>query len=129
AQEFAPEAPRTIREQLRRATYRPEQQRDYAALGASAREVAERQAAEKRRWGQLAQTPDNAAARHRGIAAANAALRELAAPQRRALEQSLAEAELRQRAARVLNSREYAFCLFPRRYLEQFLLDLGCNAR
>ena len=57
------------------------------------------------------------------IAAANLALQSYVAGERESIERRLAAASERVRANRVLNSREYASCLFPRKLLEQFLLD------
>jgi hypothetical protein len=53
----------------------------------------------------------------------------LASADRAKLERQIAEAAQATRASRVLDSREYAFCLFPRALLEQFLLDFSADAR
>jgi hypothetical protein len=45
------------------------------------------------------------------------------------VEAELAAAAQRERASRVLQSREYAFCLYPQPELEQFLLDFAGPAR
>lgn len=79
--------------------------------------------AEKRRWIAAAKTRQNAAQRHAGIVAANQALQPLVAARRGELQSQLARAVEQARAMRILGSREYSFCLFPRDLLAQFLLD------
>jgi hypothetical protein len=86
-------------------------------------------AAEKLRWVSSPKQPESAAARHRGIAAANAALHEFVADKRATLEQQLSLATTRLRSNRVLDSREYASCLFPSELLRKFFLDFRFPAR
>jgi hypothetical protein len=78
---------------------------------------------EKQRWIRTSKTPANAASRHAAITAANHALRPFLGHRRALLETQLAVATEQSRANRVLRSREYSFCLFPRNLLEEFLLD------
>jgi hypothetical protein len=52
----------------------------------------------------------------------------LIAEERQQTEADLAAAVAQSRANRVLQWREYAFCLFPRRDLEQFLLEFHGRA-
>jgi hypothetical protein len=85
--------------------------------------------AEKHRWVATVKTPLNAAERHRAIVHANAALQPFVASERARVEQLLTETAERRRADRILNSREYAFCLFPREMLREFLLDFPCGMR
>jgi hypothetical protein len=80
---------------------------------------------EKHRWVNLEKTPTNAAQRHEAIVNANRLLQPYVAGQRSQLEAELARAAVRSRASRVLDSREYAFCLFPRDLLRHFMLDFS----
>ena len=110
-----------LRQRLRDLSYHPEQAIDLAngsADGAAASLVAA-----KRRWLATPKSSQNAAERHQEIAAANVALQAYVGDAREALERQVAEANERARSNRILNSREYAACLFPRKLLEQFLLD------
>jgi hypothetical protein len=89
--------------------------------------AAEHIVADKRHWIAVPKTPGNAAERHRAIVAANAALQALIAPQREQLlsrQESLAH---QLRAGAILESREYAFCLFPEADLRPRLLDLAAR--
>jgi hypothetical protein len=110
-----------LQQQLRDLTFHPEQHVDFADAGVNG-DVAEL-VASKRRWLAMAKTPANAAERHREIAAANRGMQPYVAGARESIERRLAAVSERTRANRVLNSREYASCLFPRKLLEQFLLD------
>ncbi len=112
-----PNASRRIAAELRSLEYHAEH---HLAGEPAAQAIIE----EKRRWITTPKTPDNAAERHRAITQANAALQPLVEPQRqtlRAKEESLAD---HLRAARVLDSREYAFCLFPEHWLRPRLLGM-----
>lgn len=113
---------RNLQQRLRDLQYHPEQfvQLDGAA---NATTGAARLVAEKRAWVQTPKTPNNAGKRHHAITAANTELQPFVVAQRAAVERQLAESRERSRADRVLNSREYSFCLFPPKILEQFLLD------
>ncbi|BBO31511.1 hypothetical protein [Lacipirellula parvula] len=108
-----------LRQRLRDLQYHPEQDVDFAAANGEAGAAV----ASKRQWIATAKTAANAAERHHAIATANAALQPEVAGIREQLEQRIAAASEQSRTNRVLNSREYASCLFPRKSLEQFLLD------
>jgi hypothetical protein len=71
----------------------------------------------------------NAAERHQAINAANEGLQPLVSNDRANLQWQIDETVERAKASRVLESREYAFCLFPRKSLEYFLLDFSAGAR
>jgi hypothetical protein len=118
-----------LRTSLRELKFHPERKLDFARMPAAQRRQAEILAAEKSRWIETRKTPANAAERHRAIAAANDGMQPLASADRAKLEWQIAEAGQAARATRVLDSREYAFCLFPRNLLEQFLLDFSSDAR
>ena len=79
--------------------------------------------AEKRRWIELTKTPENAKRRHVAITMANEALQKHLAPLHCQLEAEREVIERRRRAHAILESREYSFCLFPRRHFEPLLLD------
>jgi hypothetical protein len=85
--------------------------------------------ADKSAWIAEAKTPANAAERHGAIAAANRALQPLVAAARQRTELELASQTRRAQANRILDSREFAFCLYPKRLLEQFLLDFPGHVR
>jgi hypothetical protein len=116
-----PDSAQSFQQRLRELTFHPEKYVDFAASEANGDLTAA--AESKRRWLAVAKSPANAAERHREIAAANLALQPYVAGERESIERRLAAASERTRANRVLNSREYASCLFPRKLLEQFLLD------
>ncbi len=73
----------------------------------------------------LPQTPKNAVERHAAIDQANRELQPWLADQRMALERQRVEIEKRLRAASLLDSREYAFCLFPTEWLRKQLMALA----
>ncbi|WP_428308427.1 hypothetical protein [Lacipirellula sp.] len=108
-----------LRQRIRDLQYHPEQDVDFAAVNGDASSAV----ASKRQWIATAKTAANAAERHHAIASANALLQPEVAGIRERLEQRIAAASGQSRTNRVLNSREYASCLFPRKSLEQFLLD------
>jgi hypothetical protein len=113
---------RQLRQSLRELDYHPER---FVALNqpASDGDGAARFLSEKERWIHTSKTPQNSASRHAAMTAANHALQPFLADRRAFLETQLATAAEQSRANRVLSSREYSFCLFPRNLLEQFLLD------
>jgi hypothetical protein len=114
-------------QQLRELTYHPE--RYLTANSSSADDQARRIVALKHHWIATPKTPTNAAERHEAIVSANRRLQPFVAAKRAAFEEQLAAARQRSRADRVLNSREYAFCLFPRDALRRFLLDFPHGMR
>ena len=86
-------------------------------------------AAEKARW---VRTPKIAGQRRRAASGHRRGQRGLAAVRRRrsgtAWSGNWPTRRPAARANRVLDSREFAFCLFPRKLLEQFLLDFAAEA-
>lgn len=66
---------------------------------------------------------DTASLRHQQIEKANDTFQQLLKTKRKQSEQNVRELLVRQRANQTLDSREYAFCLFPREVLQKFLLD------
>jgi hypothetical protein len=108
--------PSEVRQRLRELQYHPE--RFVSPDG----EAATRLIAEKRRSLQAPKSPATARERHLAIAAANAGLQPYVEPLRREIESRRDAAEKRTRANAILESREYAFCLFPRESLERLML-------
>ncbi|QDU86804.1 hypothetical protein Pla175_01560 [Pirellulimonas nuda] len=81
--------------------------------------------AHKLRWIETAKTPANAAERHRGIVAANAALGALLTDERERLEAQRGPARARDRARRIALSREHPYFLFPGEELRETLTRLA----
>ena len=79
--------------------------------------------AEKAKWIKLSKTSENAAQRHQAIVQANRDLKPFLAGKRAALTDQYDRLVQQLSASSVLNSREYAFCLFPMHSLQAFLLD------
>lgn len=79
-------------------------------------------AAEKQRWLDATEPSTSPRERYEGIARCNVALREVVAPLRSERTIRLEQLRREQRAAAVLGSREYAFCLHPNDDLRDFLL-------
>ena len=121
-------AVRRLQQALRDLDFHPEQ--FVAADGrAAGGELAETISAEKQRWIAAGKTPQNAASRHAAIVAANRNLQPFVADRRSQVESQLAALMKQTRANRILGSREFSFCLFPRHILEQFLLDFPTPVR
>jgi hypothetical protein len=112
-----------LRQQLRELHYHPERHLTDGFLSAEELSRSEGFARAKLRWVQTPKSPQNARERHYAIAAANAALAALVAERRQWLERQLADDEAGRRAASILHSREYSFCLFPRSHFEWLLRD------
>jgi hypothetical protein len=107
--------PGEVRQQLRGLRYHPE--RFLSAPGDDARLLV----AGKRRWLETPKSPANARIRHEAISQANAALQPFVEPYRREIVARRDALEKRTRANAILESREYAFCLFPREPLSALM--------
>lgn len=114
---------RNLRQRLRELRFHPERFLESARLTDDGKRQANSAVAEKRHWISTVKTPSNARRRHQGIEAANHTLGALLAAMRRDWERQLSATRQAARKSAVLDSREYAFCLFPQHDLEQFLLD------
>ncbi|HUY92701.1 MAG TPA: hypothetical protein VMV10_28430 [Pirellulales bacterium] len=114
----AAEGLRETNRRLREFDYHPER---FLAPEANAPEIAAAMAA-KRRWIETPQTPANARERCRAIRAANESLARSLEPERRRAQADRERLSRRSRAESVLSWREYAFCLYPKRTLADFLL-------
>jgi hypothetical protein len=119
----APETGRDLRARLRDVRYHPEQFRGELSLQTAESEMFDRAAAEKHRWIATLKTPATAAQRHQGIVAANEAMQRALGEFRGEIERSLAEFAAQRKANFLLESREFAFCLFPLERLRKFMLD------
>lgn len=106
---------RAVQQDLRELEYHPERR-----LGVSGADAAP-WVAQKKRWIGTPQTVENARQRCHAIREANAAMQPLLDAARSELVERLAETERSLQAARVLASREYAFCLHPEASLRDFL--------
>lgn len=112
---------RELTHELRELTFHPENYLESPSGEAASL------ATNKRHWVAVAKTPANAAERHRAIVSANQALQPWVARQRQALTAQQEKLADRLRASAILESREYAFCLFPADDLKHRLLDLAAR--
>jgi hypothetical protein len=112
---------RSCAEQLRELRYHPERfiHSDGSTLTASA--AIDDAISTKRQWIETPKTLANAHERHAAIAAANEALQPFVADRRRAIKAHCHELQRRKRASSILQSRDYSFCLFPRRHFEPLI--------
>jgi hypothetical protein len=108
-------------QRLRDMAYHPEKYLVSPVASDEAAEVAQL-AETKAAWVATRQTPDNARERWRAIRAANEALSPWLESQRRETLLELDRLARKLRAETVLAWREYAFCLYPRAALQDFLL-------
>lgn len=113
---------RQLQRHLRELTWHPEKWLHWETL--SDRSTVEALVAEKRRWIQTPQTPENARTRFREIRRINAALQAWVEPRRQELEAQRAELARALRAEAILGSREYCSCLYPAEMLYRFYRDL-----
>ncbi len=102
---------------LRELQFHPEVWVDHAEATAAV--------AEKRRWVSLQVPRQQRRARHEAIEASNRALRLLVHARREELLAERARLRVERQKQMVLDSREYAFCLFPEAPLRTRLLDLS----
>lgn len=114
-----------IRGVLRDLTYHPERYIVLEEIPPNERGDAQRWLAEKARWLAAPADAGRARERHEGIVAANRALQAWLAPQRAHWLAQQRVAGQRERAASILGWREYAFCLYPAKSLQDFLLEFS----
>jgi hypothetical protein len=110
-------------QRLRELRYHPEQFIECPAANSRDDSAACRIIAEKRRWLETAKTPSNARQRHLAISAANTALQPFVARLRDQIERERDELQQSKRAEAILRSREYSFCLYPRKHFDMLLRD------
>ena len=114
-----------LKQTLRELRFHPESHVAALALDEKNHAAVEAWIAQKQNWIATTKTPSNAAERHAGIVAANEALQAWLEPRRERVEQELRATLAQNRTNRLLESREYPFCLFPRELLRDFLLDFS----
>jgi len=115
-------AAESLREANRRAReieYHPEQ---FISPSQHAQSEVAEALSTKRRWVATPQTPDNARERCRSIRTANETLARALDSERRQAQLDRERSSRRLRAESVLAWREYAFCLYPKQTLQDFLL-------
>ena len=115
---------RQWKERLRGLTYHGEAYLDHSAVSTESRRAAESLASEKWKWIRTPKTSGNADERHRGIATVNDRLQPFLLPLRREAELGLAAARAADRKRQILQSRDYAFCLYPQELLRSLLHSL-----
>lgn len=112
-----------LRRKLRELRYHPEKYVDRKSFNADEQAKIERWIAQKKHWVQTPKTDENAAERHAQIVAANEALQHWLQTERETTQRELTATVSQTRINRLLESREYPFCLYPRELLRDFLLD------
>ena len=115
----SPERAREAERRLRELQYHPER---FPPETPDALAEFERWAETKARWIGVPQTPENARERCQAIRAANESMGRLLEAERRQTSAERDRLSRRLRAETVLSWREYAFCLYPKKTLEDFLL-------
>lgn len=113
------ESPRGLKQRLRELRYHPENFVD--PDDSAAAEWAQKKAG----WVTEPKTPHNAATRHREIEAANLKLAARLESERKETERRITESLRNEQSAAMLDSREYAFCLFPEAILRERLTSLA----
>jgi len=111
---------RAIDQQLRDLTYNPDRYVEGDATQSAAAWIEQKQ-----RWVATAQTRENARLRCHAIREANENLQPMVADERSKLRQRREQLARAQRAAAVLGSREYSFCLYQSGPLRDFLLEIS----
>lgn len=106
---------RRVHQQLRELAYHPERRvnGDDGQVATLLRQ--------KQSWIDLPRTYDNAIARHQAITSVNRQLQDWLGEERRALVERRDHIAQAARAQAILNSREYAFCLYPPQLLQQLM--------
>ncbi|MCO6045095.1 hypothetical protein NG895_14385 [Aeoliella sp. ICT_H6.2] len=110
---------RSVQHQLRDCQWHPERM-----LPSEPSAEAKDALSAKEKWIHTAKTESNARDRHRAIEAANQVLRGAVETRAAELEAELANLSIAARATAVLDSREYAFCLYPEQDLRQRMTKL-----
>ena len=113
-----------LKQQLRELQYHPDRWLDLASLSADETAQAQHALDLKSNWLTQPITPQNVTPRHQALVQANAMLQPFVERQRVLLQAERKEWERSIRLAEVLNSREYAFVLYPESFLRDFLLAI-----
>ncbi|MDZ4659389.1 MAG: hypothetical protein SH868_17590 [Bythopirellula sp.] len=109
-----------LRQELRGHRFHPECFVDAMQIPAAEVSRVEAAIAKKRDWIHIKKTLANAAARHQTIVAINEELQPFLNNRQQLLERQIVAAKLAASAELLRNSREYAYCLFPRQDLQNF---------
>jgi hypothetical protein len=109
--------PKTLRRQLRELTFHPEK---FLESSPAARPLI----AEKWRWIETPQTPENAYLRWSSLRRINESLQPLVAERRQAVLDLQSQTAQRMRKEKVLGRRDYAFCFYPEKNLREFFDQL-----
>jgi hypothetical protein len=118
---------RELQRNLRDLTYHPEKHLLTSGLSPSLASEYVKAIADKSRWIETPQTPQNAKTRCGAIRRANEMLQPCLAAERTKLEHLQTRLSQDLRAKSILSWREYAFCLFPEEYLRNFFQTLLHN--
>ncbi|MDH3718421.1 MAG: hypothetical protein OES79_09910 [Planctomycetota bacterium] len=111
-----------LKQQLRRAEYHPEK---YFSEGAVPDiDQRDRWVDHKRKWVATPPTAENGRTRYLEIRRSNEALRGWASDVVRRLQDELQQTRAAMRGEAILSSREYPFCFFPQKILQDYLLDI-----
>jgi hypothetical protein len=113
-----------MQRELREIEFHPEQHRGKMQLTGDDSERVEQLIAEKLEWIRTEKTPANAAERHQAISSANRELSAFLHNQRDILESEILTARHDANVAKIRNSREFAYCLFPSQEVKEFF---GCK--
>ena len=114
-----------LKRKLRELTYHPEKFLDEVEIKPEKATETNQWRSKKRHWVQTIKTKENAAERHAEIYAANLAMQPSVQSLREQIEHKLSSTVSQTRRNLLLESREYAFCLFPHKILQDFLLDFS----
>lgn len=114
-----------LKQLTRQLRFHPEKHLASGTLSSADQTKLEHWKAIKNQWVQTPKTIDNAAERHAQITAANEALYPHLHAQHDKYERELAVIVSQTRKNQLLESREFPFCLYPRDYLQDFLLDFS----
>lgn len=121
--EVPSESVSALRHRLRELRYHPEVHLDMESHLPIEREKIKELIGQKARWVQTPKTPQNASHRHEKINEANEKLQMWLNTERENVRRELNCLVSQTRTNRLLESREYPFCLFPPKVLQSFLLD------
>jgi hypothetical protein len=112
------------RQRLRELQFHPERFIERNGAGEEEMSRAREIIAAKRQWIDTPKTARNARARHQAIAAANEALQPFVARRHQQIVTECEDRERHRRAQSIVESRDYAFCLYPRPHFERLLEGL-----
>ena len=118
-----PDQERRLWQALRKLQYHPERELTLQDIDAERTSEYQELITKKSRWIHTPKTHENCAKRHAAIVSSNRALQTFATERVKQLEVKLETLQRQLRINRILDSREYSFCLFPREKIRDFVLD------